>query len=115
MASIRPRHMKMGFRIHEEEHEDMIGSDVLSDEDQGIEEEEREEYEEEHDDDDRQDDESQSDTSEESQENIEPAVLEDMDKFRETFKGISSRFRLINRIGEGMFVNKYTFLYLCFD
>ncbi len=35
---------------------------------------------------------------------VESAVQEDMDKFRETFKGIEERFRLINRIGEGKVV-----------
>ena len=39
--------------------------------------------------------------SEESEEEIDPAVQEDMDKFQATFKGIKERFRLINRIGEG--------------
>lgn len=41
---------------------------------------------------------SDSDGSEGS---VEPSVLEDMEKFQRTFKDISSRFRLINRIGEG--------------
>ena len=39
--------------------------------------------------------------SEDSEEDIDPAVQEDMDKFQATFKGIKERFRLINRIGEG--------------
>lgn len=43
----------------------------------------------------------ESDYSEESEEEIDPAVQEDMDKFQVTFKGIKERFRLINRIGEG--------------
>lgn len=43
----------------------------------------------------------ESDYSEESEEEIDPAVQEDMDKFQATFKGIKERFRLINRIGEG--------------
>ena len=42
-----------------------------------------------------------SDYSAESEEEVDPAVQEDMDKFQETFKGIKERFRLINRIGEG--------------
>ena len=32
---------------------------------------------------------------------IDPAVAEDMAKFEESFKGISKRYRLIDRIGEG--------------
>lgn len=43
----------------------------------------------------------ESDYSEESEEEIDPAVQEDMDKFQATFRGIKERFRLINRIGEG--------------
>lgn len=39
--------------------------------------------------------------SEDSEEDIDPAIQEDMDKFQATFKGIKERFRLINRIGEG--------------
>lgn len=43
----------------------------------------------------------ESDYSEESEEEVDPAVQEDMEKFQATFKGIKERFRLINRIGEG--------------
>jgi hypothetical protein len=32
---------------------------------------------------------------------IDPAVAEDMAKFEESFKGITRRYRLIDRIGEG--------------
>ena len=42
-----------------------------------------------------------SESSIESQETVEKAVMEDMAKFEDTFKGITKRFRLINRIGEG--------------
>ena len=45
-----------------------------------------------------------SEYSEESEEEVDPAVQEDMDKFQATFKGIKDRFRLINRIGEGEFI-----------
>lgn len=76
----------------------MIGSEVLSDQEQDEQEEDGEEDYNEDYYDERQDE--GSDTSEDSQD-IEPAVLEDMEKFRDTFKGISKRFRLINRIGEG--------------
>jgi cell division control protein 7 len=37
-----------------------------------------------------------------SEEEVEDAVQDDMARFEETFVGISKRFRLINRIGEGM-------------
>jgi cell division control protein 7 len=38
-----------------------------------------------------------------SDEEVEQSVAEDMARFEETFVGINKRFRLINRIGEGMF------------
>lgn len=40
-------------------------------------------------------------TVDSSDEEVEDAVQEDMARFEETFVGISKRFRLINRIGEG--------------
>ena len=43
-------------------------------------------------------------SSGESEEEVDPAVQEDMDKFVATFKGIKDQFRLINRIGEGQFI-----------
>ena len=42
-----------------------------------------------------------SEGSVESHGQVEKAVMEDMVKFEDTFKGITQRFRLINRIGEG--------------
>jgi cell division control protein 7 len=45
-----------------------------------------------------------SEYSEESEEEVDSAVQEDMDKFQATFRGIKGRFRLINRIGEGEFL-----------
>lgn len=39
--------------------------------------------------------------SDESDEEVEDSVAEDMARFEETFKGISGEYRLINRIGEG--------------
>jgi cell division control protein 7 len=39
--------------------------------------------------------------SDDSDEEVEESVLEDMARFKETFKGIDKRYRLINRIGEG--------------
>ncbi|MCJ1373754.1 hypothetical protein MMC20_004983 [Loxospora ochrophaea] len=45
--------------------------------------------------------------SSESQGNVDDAVLEDLQKFEDTFDGISDRFRLIKRIGEGTFSTVY--------
>lgn len=101
MAAIRSRHAKADFIIHEEESEEMIGSEVLSESHHGNGE-ERDAYEMDQEADGQGDD-YESDTSEDSQENIEPAVLEDIEKFQATFAGISDRFRLISRIGEGGF------------
>lgn len=42
-----------------------------------------------------------SESSVESRRPIDKSVLEDMAKFEDSFKGITQRFRLINRIGEG--------------
>lgn len=42
-------------------------------------------------------------TADSSDEEVEDSVQEDMARFEETFVGITKRFRLINRIGEGMF------------
>lgn len=46
-------------------------------------------------------DDSASSGSEESDDVVNESVAEDMRKLEESFKGISQRFRLINRIGEG--------------
>ncbi|KAL7276464.1 Cell division control protein 7 [Rhizina undulata] len=45
--------------------------------------------------------------SEDEEEPIEPAVLEEMERFLGTFQGIEKRFRLINKIGEGTFSSVY--------
>ena len=42
-----------------------------------------------------------SETSDTTDDAVDPSILEDIEKFNETFKGISDRYRLINRIGEG--------------
>ena len=39
--------------------------------------------------------------SEESDDEIDESVAEDIQKFEDSFKGITRRYRLINRIGEG--------------
>ncbi|SMR54367.1 unnamed protein product [Zymoseptoria tritici ST99CH_3D1] len=44
---------------------------------------------------------------EEEEEDIDDSVLHDMDHFEQTFKNISQRYRLINRIGEGTFSTVY--------
>ncbi|KAL9122083.1 MAG: hypothetical protein Q9187_001367 [Circinaria calcarea] len=48
-----------------------------------------------------------SESSIESRRPIDKSVMEDMVKFEESFKGITQRFRLINRIGEGTFSTVY--------
>lgn len=42
-----------------------------------------------------------SDHSDDSEDDIDESVIEDMRKLEESFKGISQKYRLINRIGEG--------------
>ena len=42
-------------------------------------------------------------TVDSSDEEVEDAVQEDIARFEESFSGINKRFRLINRIGEGMY------------
>ena len=44
---------------------------------------------------------SSDEDAESSEEELEQSVAEDMARFEDTFKGISDRYRLINRIGEG--------------
>ncbi|KZF21812.1 kinase-like protein [Xylona heveae TC161] len=53
--------------------------------------------------------------SEGSDEFVDQSVLDDMEKFEETFKGITKRFRLINRIGEGTFSTVYKAEDLLYD
>jgi cell division control protein 7 len=49
-----------------------------------------------------------SEASDESDGIVDEGVLEDMERLQDTFKGIKDRFRLINRIGEGLY---YAILY----
>lgn len=44
------------------------------------------------------------DQEDESEDEVDETVAEDMNKLEEDFKGISQKYRLINRIGEGMLV-----------
>jgi len=46
-------------------------------------------------------DESGCTHSDESEDEVETSVAEDMRQFEESFQNISQRYRLINRIGEG--------------
>lgn len=48
-----------------------------------------------------------SDSDSDAGSEVDDAVAEDIEKFTNTFKGISTRFRLINRIGEGTFSTVY--------
>jgi len=43
-----------------------------------------------------------SSEDEDDDEEIDELVLEDMQKFEESFRGITKRYKLLNRIGEGM-------------
>lgn len=45
-------------------------------------------------------------------EEVDETVREDMTKLEDTFPGISERFRLVNRIGEGMSCRMFFFSYL---
>lgn len=47
------------------------------------------------------DDEPMLDDESESEDEVDESVVEDMRKLEESFKGISQKYRLINRIGEG--------------
>ena len=53
--------------------------------------------------------------SEEEDEDIDEAVLDDMEKFEQSFKNITQRYRLINRIGEGTFSTVYKAEDLLYD
>lgn len=46
-------------------------------------------------------DESSSDSSDDTEDEVDETVVEDMRRLEESFKGISQKYRLINRIGEG--------------
>lgn len=47
---------------------------------------------------------SDEDEDDQSEDEVDDTVAEDMRKLEENFKGISQKYRLINRIGEGMLV-----------
>lgn len=90
MTTIRPRNAKAPFEIHHDED----GTESLDGEDQAM-----EESRDERDHVDVQEEEY-TDSSDED-EVPDPSLQEDMLKFQETFTGITERFRLVGRIGEG--------------
>jgi cell division control protein 7 len=97
MASTRSRYAQVPFEIHEDgmEMDESAHRENYKDENYHLREE-------------AQDDESDgySEASEESDGVVDSGVQEDMLRLEETFKGIKERFRLINRIGEGMYYGK---------
>lgn len=52
---------------------------------------------------------SVSGNSDDSDDDIDDTVIEDMRKLEENFKGISQKYRLINRIGEGNSLARFSF------
>ena len=83
------------FQIHHDDDRDELNEDLEPLEDSRVE-----------DDEDDQEEDSAED-SDYSDDNIDPAIQEDMLRFQETFTGIKDRFRLINRIGEGKLIHYY--------
>jgi hypothetical protein len=51
----------------------------------------------------------QDSDSTESDEEVDETVIEDMRRLEENFAGISQRYRLVNRIGEGMQIPHVSF------
>lgn len=54
-------------------------------------------------------------SEEDEDEEIDEAVQDDMDRFEQSFKNITQRYRLINRIGEGTFSTVYKAEDLLYD
>lgn len=54
-------------------------------------------------------------SDEEEEEDVDDAVATDMDRFEQSFKNITQRYRLINRIGEGTFSTVYKAEDLLYD
>ncbi|KAG4430500.1 hypothetical protein IFR05_014024 [Cadophora sp. M221] len=94
MATVRSRSAKP-FEIH---HDEMV-DESMEEEDHRMED-SRAETEEDQED-------AYSDASDESDGVVDSTVQEDMDKFQDNFRGLTDRFRLINRIGEGTFSTVY--------
>lgn len=57
------------------------------------------------DEEDREEEGQGTDEYDEDEDDIDDSVAEDMKKLEESFAGISQKYRLINRIGEGLFAN----------
>ncbi|KAH8819714.1 kinase-like domain-containing protein [Xylogone sp. PMI_703] len=99
MAAARPRYVKASFDVHQDEAQrsDLadapIGRDGRNPE---------LEY-------DLQEEDGYSEDSDDTDDAVDPSVQEDIEKFHQTFSGhnISTRYRLINRIGEGTFSTVY--------
>lgn len=51
---------------------------------------------------DEEEDQSEEGYETESEDEVDESVVEDMRKLEESFRGISRKYRLINRIGEGI-------------
>ncbi|KXT18420.1 hypothetical protein AC579_8164 [Pseudocercospora musae] len=60
-------------------------------------------------------DESGGTISDEEEEDVDSAVMDDIEKFEASFKNITQRYRLINRIGEGTFSTVYKAEDLLYD
>jgi hypothetical protein len=91
MATVRSRHVKEPFEIHHDEMDESMeqnGTGEVS----RVEEDEEMEVD------------GFSEASDDTDEAVDVSVQQDMEKFEETFQDITTRFRLINRIGEGKLV-----------
>jgi hypothetical protein len=89
MATIRPRNSAAPFEIHHDEMDGSTDEEHPELEDSRVEEGEDDE------------EDALSEASEESDHVVDLAVQEDIEKFKCSFEGITERFRLISRIGEG--------------
>lgn len=101
MATTAQRRADQGFDIHEdartEETEMMMEDEQIEDVDPAdLEEVER--FEEEDEEEEEEEEEESSDD-----ENVERGVQEDMDKLQRDFPGFHDKYRLIKRIGEGLY------------
>ncbi|TVY81823.1 Cell cycle serine/threonine-protein kinase hsk1 [Lachnellula suecica] len=113
MATIRPRNAKVPFEIH---HDTLDRTESLDEEEDPAMEVSRSDIDEIEIEEDETQEEDFSDASEESDEAVDPALQEEMLKFQDTFgAGITERFRLIGRIGEGTFSTVYKAEDLLYD
>lgn len=91
MLTVRSRHVKEPFEIHHDEMDESMEQNG-AEEDSRVEEDEEMEAD------------GYSEASDDTDEAVDVSVQQDMEKFEETFQDITTRFRLINRIGEGKLV-----------